>query len=103
MSDKILYASAVAFLAANASAQVSANEISQHLSTIVIPDPLKRVNPKYPMTAARQGRKGWAIFSFVINEDGNVADVILKDSSGSKDITKAAKKAIKKWHYTQTT
>ena len=100
MSHKILYASAVAFLAANASAQVSANEISQHLSTIVIPDPLKRVNPKYPMTAARQG---WAIFSFVINEDGNVADVILKDSSGSKDITKAAKKAIKKWHYTQTT
>jgi TonB family protein len=99
MSHQLLYVSAVALLAANVSAPVSANEISQHLSTIIVPEPIKRIEPKYPVSAARQSREGWAIFSFVINEEGSVEDIILKDSSGSKDITKAAKKAIKKWHY----
>lgn len=83
----------------NFSPSLYANEIAQHLNTIVVPEPIKRIEPKYPMSAARAGREGWAIFSFVINEEGRVKDILLKDSSGSKDINKAAKKAVKNWRY----
>ena len=68
----------------------STNNLSKHLSTIIAPEPIKRVEPKYPIKAARDGREGWAILSFVINEEGKVEDVILKESSGSKDLTKAS-------------
>ena len=85
-------------IAKNAENNNTAN-ISKHLSTIIAPEPIKRVHPKYPINAARQGREGWAILSFVINEEGGVEDIIVKDSSGSKDLTKEAKKAVKKWRY----
>jgi len=75
------------------------NEVSKYLSTITMPEPIERVAPRYPVKAARSAREGWAIFSFVIDEEGAVKDVIVKDSSGSKDITKAAQKAVKKWRY----
>ncbi|WP_019029782.1 energy transducer TonB [Colwellia piezophila] len=73
--------------------------ISKYLSTITTPEPIKRVNPKYPLSAARNGREGWAILSFVINEEGRVEDIIVKDSSGSQDFIKESKKAAKKWRY----
>jgi TonB family protein len=77
----------------------NANEISKHLSTIVEPEPIKRVEPKYPIDAARQGREGWTILSFVIDKQGSVSDVLVKDSSGSKDIDRASVKAVSKWKY----
>ncbi|PKI13526.1 energy transducer TonB [Colwellia sp. 12G3] len=73
--------------------------ISKYLSTIIAPEPIKRVNPKYPMSAARQSREGWAILSFVINKEGGVEDILVKSSSGSKDLTRAAEIAAKKWRY----
>ncbi len=77
----------------------SAIEISKHLSTSTEPVPKVRVPPKYPINAARSGREGWAKFSFIIEKDGSVSNVISIDSSGSKDITLAAKKAVMKWQY----
>ncbi|MCJ8294253.1 MAG: energy transducer TonB [Colwellia sp.] len=77
----------------------SLDKLSKHLSTIIAPEPIKRVEPKYPIKAARDGREGWTILSFVINEEGKVEDVIVKESSGSKDITKASIKSVKKWRY----
>lgn len=99
MSHKILYASAVALLAVSTNGQVSANEISQHLSTIIIPEPIERIQPKYPIDAAREGREGWTILSFVIDEKGNVSDALVKESSGSEDFDKATLKAVTKWKY----
>lgn len=99
MSYKILYVSVAALLTANASTSVSANEISQHLSTIIIPEPIKRIPPKYPIEAARQSREGWTVLGFVIDEKGNVSDALVKESSGSKDFDKAALKAVTKWKY----
>lgn len=99
MSHKVLYVSAAALLTANASASVSANEISQHLSTIIIPEPVERIHPKYPIEAARQRREGWTILSFVIDEKGNVSDALVKESSGSEDFDKATLKAVTKWKY----
>lgn len=78
---------------------IEATEVSKHLSTIIEPEPIKRVEPKYPINAAREGREGWTILSFVINKEGNVSDAIVKESSGSKDIDKASLKAVSKWKY----
>lgn len=99
MSHKVLYVSAAALLTANASASVSANEISQHLSTIIVPEPIERIQPKYPIEAARQRREGWTVLGFVIDEKGNVSDALVKESSGSRDFDKAALKAVTKWKY----
>lgn len=77
----------------------SAIELSKHLSTTTEPVPKVRVNPKYPVNAARSNREGWAKFSFIIEKDGSVSNVIAIDNSGSKDITLAAKKAVMKWQY----
>jgi len=78
---------------------VQAADISQHLVTRIEPEPIKRVAPKYPVSAARDAREGWARLSFVIDEEGNVNNILVTDTSGSKDITKAAIKAAKKWKY----
>jgi TonB family protein len=77
----------------------AAIELSQLLSTSTEPTPKIRVEPKYPISAARNGREGWATFSFVIEKDGSVSNVITQETSGSKDITLAAKKAVMKWQY----
>lgn len=79
--------------------QVYANDVAQHLSTITVPEPIKRVNPKYPINAARSAREGWARLSFVVDKEGNVNNILVTETSGSKDITKAAVKAAKQWKY----
>ena len=78
---------------------VKAADVSQHLVTRVEPEPIIRVAPKYPVSAARDAREGWARLSFVIDEEGNVNNILVTETSGSKDITKAAIKAAKKWKY----
>lgn len=74
-------------------------KLSKHLATVVNPIPIKRVAPKYPISAARNKREGWARLSFVIEEDGSVSNVLVTDTSGSKDFAEASKKAILKWKY----
>ncbi len=76
-----------------------AAELSQHLVTRIEPEPIKRVAPKYPINAARSAREGWARLSFVIDEEGNVNNILVTETSGSRDLTKAALKAAKQWKY----
>ena len=75
------------------------NEIAKLLTVIEEPKPLDRVHPKYPKSAAKEGRQGWTRFSFVIEKDGSVSNVIQLASSGSKDMNQAAIKALAKWKY----
>lgn len=75
-------------------------ELSKHLSTIIEPEPIERIHPKYPVKAAKEGRSGWGRYSLVIEKDGSVSNVIELASSGSKDFSKASIKAIKQWKYT---
>jgi len=77
----------------------SAIEVAKHLSTIVEPKPIKRIQAKYPINAARNKREGWAKISFIIEKDGSVSNVIANETSGSLDFTKAAKKAVRQWKY----
>lgn len=79
---------------------VNANEaISKFLTTIEQPKPIERIAPKYPKNAARNKREGWVQLSFVIEKDGSVSNVLVNESSGSKDFEKEAKKAALKWQY----
>lgn len=77
----------------------NAVELSKHLATIVSPEPILRVEPKYPINAARNNREGWARLSFVIDEQGDVSNVLVIETSGSKDLTRAAIKAAERWKY----
>lgn len=63
-------------------------------------EPLTRVSPKYPVSAARQRKEGWVQVSFVVDEQGDVIDPVIHDSSGVHGFEKASLNAIKKWKYT---
>lgn len=69
------------------------------IDTVINAKPVKRVPPKYPISAARNGQEGWVKLSFVIDQEGNVIDPIVEDSSGVKSLEKAARIAIKNWKY----
>ena len=61
--------------------------------------PIVRVNPKFPIKAARDGIEGWVTLSFTIDEIGKVTDVQILDASPKRVFDQEAKKALKKWKY----
>ena len=69
------------------------------IDTVVNAKPVKRDPPKYPKNAARNGQEGWVKLSFVIDQQGNVLDPIVEDSSGVKSLENAARMAIINWKY----
>lgn len=61
--------------------------------------PVVRVNPKYPMSALRNGIQGWVKLAFDISEIGEVINVKVLDSKPKRVFDKAAKQALRKWKY----
>jgi len=82
----------------NSYANEPSNQV-KHILTYEEPKPIRRVSPKYPVEAAKDGREGWTRLSFVINEQGRVRDVLLLESSGSADLDRESIRAVKKWKY----
>ncbi|MGO4892045.1 energy transducer TonB [Flavobacterium sp. W21_SRS_FM6] len=74
-------------------------ELSEHIETIINAEPIKRVPPSYPISAAKKGQEGWARVSFVIDKEGNVIDPIIMDSSGLDAFEKESLRAVKRWKY----
>ena len=61
--------------------------------------PIVRIEPKYPMSAARDGKEGYVILSFTINEVGGVEDVKVLEAEPKRVFDKEARRALKKWKY----
>ncbi|MCE9678276.1 energy transducer TonB [Shewanella sp. AS1] len=61
--------------------------------------PIVRIEPQYPIAAARDGKEGWVQLSFTINELGGVDDVEVIDADPKRVFDREAKRALKKWKY----
>lgn len=61
--------------------------------------PIFRMDPKYPMKAAREGIEGYVVMSFTIDKLGGVTDVKVIEAQPKRIFDKAAKRALKKWKY----
>lgn len=61
--------------------------------------PIVRIEPKYPVQAARDGKEGYVILSFTINEVGGVDDVEVIDADPKRVFDREAKRALRKWKY----
>ncbi len=61
--------------------------------------PIVRIEPKYPIQAARDGKEGYVILSFTINEIGGVEDVKVIEAQPKRIFDKEAKRALRKWKY----
>ena len=61
--------------------------------------PIVRIEPKYPIQAARDGKEGWVRLSFTINEIGGVEDVKVIEAQPKRIFDKEAKRALRKWKY----
>jgi len=61
--------------------------------------PIVRIEPKYPIAAARKGISGWVKLSFTINKLGGVEDVVVLEAQPRRIFDKEAKRALRKWKY----
>lgn len=61
--------------------------------------PIVRIEPKYPVQAARDGKEGWVRLSFTINEVGGVEDVEVIEAEPKRVFDREAKRALRKWKY----
>ncbi|MEY8199954.1 MAG: TonB family protein, partial [Colwellia sp.] len=61
--------------------------------------PIFRIEPKYPIQAARYGKEGYVVFSFTINEIGGVEDIKVLEAKPKRVFNKEAKRALRKWKY----
>lgn len=61
--------------------------------------PIVRIEPQYPIAAARDGKEGWVQLSFTINELGGVDDVSVIKAEPKRLFDREAIRALKKWKY----
>lgn len=61
--------------------------------------PIVRIEPQYPIAAARDGKEGWVQLSFTINELGGVDDIEVIDADPKRIFDREAKRALRKWKY----
>ncbi|MCC5825827.1 MAG: energy transducer TonB [Alkalimonas sp.] len=62
-------------------------------------NPLVRVEPRYPVEAARQGISGWVQLRFSVDEAGNVQDVEVVAAEPANLFNREAMRALRRWKY----
>ncbi len=61
--------------------------------------PLVRIEPQYPIKAARSGKEGWVQLKFDVTATGEVENVSIMQSKPGRIFNQAAKRALLKWKY----
>jgi protein TonB len=61
--------------------------------------PLVRVEPRYPVLAARRGIEGHVVVEFTITAAGSVKDASVRESEPPNVFDRAALEAVRKWKY----
>ncbi len=84
-------------------AQDPAIEIGGSGSEFTQAEIIRKSTPRYPRAELLAGIEGWVVFSVIIDEQGNVKEPILIDSSGNRNFEMNAKMAARKVKYTPAT
>lgn len=67
--------------------------------SLVSAKPIVRIDPRYPIEAARNGIEGHVIMSFDILPNGSVDNIFIVQSSPQGVFDNEARKALKRWKY----
>lgn len=62
--------------------------------------PIVRIEPRYPVQAARDGLQGWVRLRFSIMEDGSVDEVEVIEAEPRRVFDREAIRALRRWKYT---
>ena len=63
------------------------------------PEPVARLQPKYPPTAYRNREEGSVLVRVDVDANGVPGEVTLVRRSGSRDLDNAALAAVRQWHF----
>ena len=61
--------------------------------------PVVRIEPVYPVPAARDGISGWITLSFTVTATGQVSGIRVLNTSHRGLFDKEARRAVKRWRY----
>lgn len=61
--------------------------------------PIVRIEPRYPVQAARDGLQGWVRLRFTIMEDGSVDEVEVIEAEPRRVFDREAIRALRRWKY----
>ena len=63
------------------------------------PRPVAQAQPEYPAAAFRAGEEGTVIVRADVDANGNATNVEIAKRSGSRDLDRAARDAVRKWRF----
>jgi protein TonB len=72
---------------------------SSGVTRTAIPRGGYQVTPSYPASARRLGIEGTALLSVLVDTNGRVGEVVVKQSAGHPDLDRAAADAVRRWRF----